>query len=292
MKERIVILAGGISSRMKKPAETSSKIEERLAREADEKSKSMIGVGGGYRPFLDYLLYNCKKAGYEDIVIVVGENDESVRKYYGSKERDNDFYGLNISYAVQHIPKERTKPLGTADALLQALRFRPDWQGMSFTVCNSDNLYSINSLRMMHEMPHSNIMADYDRNSLKFEISRIEKFAVAKKDSEHYLVDIIEKPTEKEIESVKDPDGSVGVSMNLFRLDYDLIRPQLERVPLHPVRLEKELPAAVVMMTNQHPKSCYACPLKEHVPDLTNKDDIAVVSAYLESEYRDFSFHG
>ena len=70
---KLVILAGGISSRMKKPVNSDVNVEEKLIEDADKKSKSMIGVGNNYRPFLDYLLFNAKQSGYNDIVLVVGE---------------------------------------------------------------------------------------------------------------------------------------------------------------------------------------------------------------------------
>lgn len=98
---RLVILAGGISSRMKKPIENLNGIDEKLIIDANTKTKSMIGVGQNYRPFLDYLLYNAKHSNYTDIVIVIGEHDNSIKEYYGFNDSNNDFYGMKISYAVQ-----------------------------------------------------------------------------------------------------------------------------------------------------------------------------------------------
>ena len=111
-RSKLVILAGGISSRMKIPMNKSAPIATRMITDADQKSKGMIGVGKDYRPFLDYILYNAKNTGYSDIVIVIGESDNSIREYYGSSEKNNTFNGLNISYAIQPIPKGRNKPLG------------------------------------------------------------------------------------------------------------------------------------------------------------------------------------
>ena len=125
-------------------------------------------------------------------------------------------------------------------------------------------------------------MIDYDRSALQFEESRIQKFAVTKKDEDNFLVDIIEKPSREEIEKVKSENGRIGVSMNIFQFDYDLILPFVKRVPVHPVRLEKELPSAVVMMLAAYSKSMYAFPLCEHVPDLTNRDDIFNIKDYLD----------
>ena len=291
MKEgRLVILAGGISSRMKKPVNSNLNVEEKLIEDADKKSKSMIGVGNNYRPFLDYLLFNAKQSGYNDIVLVVGERDSSIKEYYGSSERNNNFNGINISYAVQPIPLGRSKPLGTADALLWGLKSKPEWKGSKFTVCNSDNLYSQKALTIMLNSPYIAAFIDYDRSSLEFDLSRIERFAVTTKDENGFLIDIIEKPTPKIIESVKSKSGFIGVSMNIFSFSYDVIIPILDKVPLHPERKEKELPEAVKILANEIKDSVYAYPLSEHVPDLTSKEDIIQVKEYLEKNYNLISF--
>jgi len=278
MEGNLVILAGGISSRMRKPGSTS--LESRLAQDADRKSKSMIGVGKGHRPFLDYLLYNAEAAGYRDVVIVVGEKDRSIRDYYGHEARNNRFRGVGISYAVQQIPSGRIKPLGTADALLQGLLARPDWQGRHVTVVNSDNLYSPRALEAV--LTTSCSMIDYDRDALNFPPARVQQFAVVHKDREGRLLDIIEKPTVEQMELVKDENGRVGVSMNIFRFPTDRMLPFLVRTPLHPVRQEKELPTAVKMMIEDSPGCMITIPMAEQVPDLTNRDDIGIVRRYLE----------
>ncbi len=219
---KLVILAGGISSRMKRSTSKEILPDEALARDADEKAKAMIGVGGNHRPFLDYLLYNAKQAGYGDILIVIGERDESIRTYYGKMDRDNEFFGLRISYAIQKIPPGRQKPLGTADALYHGLSSIPEWKATCFTVCNSDNLYSVKALRLMLENKYDNAMVDYDHRSLvlpQFGSSRIEKFAVTFKDMEGFITKIVEKPLKKDIEVARGQDGFIGVSMNIFGLN-------------------------------------------------------------------------
>ena len=284
MNGKLVILAGGISSRMKKSQSLNGDVNPQLIKDADLKSKAMIRVGGSKKPFLDYLLYNAYESGYRDVAIVIGEKDDSIKKYYESKENKKLFPELSISYAIQPIPEEREKPLGTADALYHALILKSDWNGNSFTVCNSDNLYSQNVLKLMLETKYKNAMIDYNRDGLNFEKERIEKLSVTKKDDEGFLVDIIEKPTIDEIESARDKNGAIGVSMNIFKLSYDMIFPFLETVPLHPVRKEKELPAAIKMMI-KFPKSLFAYPVNEEVPDLTSKEDIQKVKMYLEEHF-------
>jgi glucose-1-phosphate adenylyltransferase len=287
---KLVMLAGGISSRMKLPAAENLNIEEKLIQDADEKSKSMIGVGKDYRPFLDYLLFNARESGYRDIVLVIGENDYSIKKYYGGKERNNEFKGLKISYALQKIPAGRTKPLGTADALLCGLKSRPEWKGSRITVCNSDNLYSGKALTIMLNSNFYGALIDYDRSALEFDLERIEKFAVTIKDRNGFLIDILEKPDSKQLADIENRYGYVGVSMNIFALEYDLILPILETIPLHPERQEKELPEAVKLLAQKYESSVITYPLAEHVPDLTRKSDIIEVRKYLERYYSDISF--
>jgi ADP-glucose pyrophosphorylase len=149
-------------------------------------------------------------------------------------------------------------------------------------VCNSDNLYSVEALKLMRTDTHENAMIDYDRAALRFEPERIEKFAVIQKDAEGFLVDIIEKPSPDQIARASDARGRIGVSMNCFRFSYDMILPSVERVPLNQVRQEKELPAAVMLMIGRHPRSMFTIPVSEHVPDLTSPGDILRVKTDLE----------
>jgi NDP-sugar pyrophosphorylase family protein len=281
---RAVILAGGISSRMKSPS-TETRLDPALAKQAEERTKGMISVGEGGRPFLDYQLYNMKRAGIDDVVVVVGEKDEVLRGYYGVKDRDNEFHGVRISYAVQHIPQGRSKPIGTSDALMQALLLRPDWKGGDFIVCNSDNLYSVRVFTMLLECDAPNALIDYDRSGLEFSGKRIAQFGITKKDENGYLLEIVEKPPLEELENLRGADGSLRVSMNIFRLNYEMIFNPLKDCPESPVRHEKELVTAVTAMVKLHPRSLKALPLKEHVPDLTYKDDIAVTKEYLRNHY-------
>jgi len=283
MDPNIAILAGGVSSRMKKALADAADLDPSLRRDAAEKPKAMIGVGGSGRPFMDYLLENVAAAGYANVCIVVGERDGSIREYYENPENARRFGGIAIHYAVQPIPSGRTKPLGTADAVHRALLASPAWKGRRLTVCNSDNLYSVPALRLLLDDAHPNAMIDYDRSALRFPAERIAAFAVIVKDADGFLVDILEKPSLAEIAKAADGTGRIGVSMNMFRFSYDLLLPCVERVPMNPVRQEKELPEAVRMMLVDRPRSMFTIPLSEHVPDLTSPADILRVKDELET---------
>lgn len=287
MENNLVILAGGVSSRMKKQVVETEKLDSKLVADADSKSKAMIGVGSNYRPFMDYLLFNARATGYNNVVIIIGQNDNSIKDYYALGNGKEYFKDMSFTFAVQPIPEGREKPLGTADALFHGLSAVKNWKEKKFTVVNSDNLYSQRALKMMLETDYPNAMIDYNRDGFDFEKSRIEGFAVTKKDADNFLLNIMEKPDQETIESAKGKDGFIGVSMNIFRLSYDMIFPFLEKCPLHPVRKEKELPTAIKMMIDEYPKSLITYPLSEHVPDLTSKNDLEKVKQYLEREFKE-----
>ncbi len=284
----IVILAGGISSRMKKSSPELDGIETELLQQARMKPKAMLGVGAQSRPFLDYLLYSVQQAGYRDLVIVISDRDTAIRTYYEDQGGETNFPSLSFSYAVQKIPHGRTKPLGTADALETALLAKPEWRGKQFTVCNSDNLYSVSVLQTLLMCTDYNALIDYDRSALNFDEHRIAGFAIIKHDESCYLTDIIEKPSREELQSAIGSGRRIGVSMNIFRFSYDSIFPILARVPFHPVRNEKELPEAVRMLAVEEPGSMRTIPVAEHVLDLTSQSDIPLVQAYLHQEFPDF----
>ena len=100
MHDNLIILAGGASSRMKKQVALDNLTEEEIA-QANERSKGLIGVGPNGRPLLDYLLLNAKRAGYKNIYIIIGEQGDLFKEYYGTENKNNNFHGLNISFAIQ-----------------------------------------------------------------------------------------------------------------------------------------------------------------------------------------------
>ncbi|OOG77296.1 sugar phosphate nucleotidyltransferase [Flavobacterium sp. A45] len=290
MHNSLIILAGGASSRMKKQASLENLSEEEI-QQANERSKGLIGVGPNGRPLLDYLLLNAKKARYKNIYIIIGQQGKLFKEFYGSKNKNNDFYGLNISFAVQYIPKDRIKPFGTADALLQAVEQYPELNTQFYSVCNSDNLYSTKALLALRETNSPNAFISYDRDALEFSAERISRFAIAKLDKNNQLLDILEKPSADSVEKYKDLEGKLRVSMNAFKFDGALVYPYLKNCPIHPERDEKELPTALLNTIKDHPNSTLGIPFSEHVPDLTAKEDIHDVKEYLKKYYPEINWY-
>ena len=284
MHDNIIVLAGGASSRMKKQVVVENLSEIEIA-QANERSKGLIGVGPNGRPLLDYLLLNAKRAGYKNIYIIIGEQGDLFKDFYGSKAQNNIFNGLNISFAVQYIPEDRIKPFGTADALFQAVEQYPELNAQYYSVCNSDNLYSADALRALRETSSPNAFISYDRDAMLFPTDRISRFAVAKLDQQNCLLDIIEKPEPAVVNSFKDTTGKIRVSMNAFKFEGKTFYKYLKNCPVHPERDEKELPTVLLNLVKDFPGVAIGIPFSEHVPDLTAKEDIVEVKAYLQEHF-------
>lgn len=68
--------------------------------------------------------------------------------------------------------------------------------------------------------------------------------------------------------------------MNIFLFDGKYFFKYLENCPPHPIRDEKELPTALMNMIGDNIQ-VLGIPIEEHVPDLTSKNDIAILENYL-----------
>ena len=289
MKKRLLILAGGMASRMKKAlAEENSDLDPKLVAQANAVTKGMIQVGKNGKTLIDYQLYNAHLAGIEEVMLLLHPTDNVSQEYCESLMAKDATWGMKIVFARQQIAADREKPAGTADAVYQALSQHSDWQTGRVIVCNSDNLYSVNALKTLWASPVPQALISYHRDSLLYPEERISAFALIRTDEEGYLLEIIEKPTKEQADELMAKQGRLGVSMNVFVFEASTFLPYLAKTPFHPVRNEKELPTSVVMFGEGEGKGFFAIPLAENVPDLTSKEDILVMQKYLEETYGDF----
>lgn len=284
MTDRLIILAAGMSSRMKKQTSTDISLSEEEKKQANQRTKGLISIDTNGRPLLDYILFNASKAGIQHVYIVTNKDNQLFKNFYGIKQKNNEYKkGCFISYAIQNIPENRTKPLGTADAICQTLEQYPELKMNSFILCNSDNLYSEKAFKLLinsTETPHS--LISYDRDALLFPKDRIARFALLKF-NKGYLSNIIEKPSANLLKEFKDDDGKLRVSMNIFKFDGSVFFKYVKECPLHPDRNEKEIPTALLNMIHEYPDSVIGIPLSEHVPDITSKDDIPIIKDYIKN---------
>lgn len=282
MSDTLIILAGGMSSRMKNSH--SSTINNDLSEQANNRSKSLITLPNTDRPILDALISNAKEASIKQIILLTGKDNNLFKSYYSNQIVSHLFHDLTISFAVQLIPENRIKPLGTADALLQVVEQYPELKSDSFIVCNSDNLYSTEAITELINSETANVFINYDKNGFKFKTDRASVFAITSLNKNGHLIDIVEKPTENEVQKILDQDGSVHISMNIFKLNGNDIYPFLKNCPINPIRNEKELPTAILNMIKQSDVNIHGINRSEHVPDLTSKDDIVEITGFIQNK--------
>jgi glucose-1-phosphate adenylyltransferase len=277
MTKTIVVLAAGMSSRMKKSAD--SEIDDKKADEANKKSKSLITFGN--KPFIYFLLKNISNAGFETVIMVVGNDHDDFKSQI---ELLDITAKLEIKYATQKTPKDRVKPFGTADAVFQTMEQIPELQNESFCVCNSDNLYSSSSFKLIRENSFENAVLAYDRDSLEFPKERVSSFSILMMDKDFNLVNFIEKPTPEQVSENLDENGKIRVSMNIFKFNGNHAFDFIKNCPINPIRIEKELPSAIVNMISDNSFYMKGIPIAEHVPDLTSKADINIIQKLIDSD--------
>ena len=277
MTKSIVVLAAGMSSRMKKSAD--SEIDDKKADEANKKSKSLITFGN--KPFIYFLLKNISNAGFETVIMVVGNDHDDFKSQIDLLDITSK---LEIKYATQKIPRDRVKPFGTADAVFQTMEQIPELQNESFCVCNSDNLYSSSSFKLIRENSFENAVLAYDRNSLEFPKERVSSFSILMMDNDFNLVNFIEKPTPEQVSENLDENGKIRVSMNIFKFNGNHAFHFIKNCPINPIRIEKELPSAIVNMISDNSFYMKGIPIAEHVPDLTSKADINIIQKLIDSD--------
>lgn len=279
---KLLILAGGMSSRMKRNLEGNSNLDSKLIEQANTLPKSMIGLGKDGRPFLDYVLYNASVAGVKEVVLLLNPKDTVSQPHYEKLMQEGKSWGLQIGFARQLIPEGREKPLGTTDAIEQALNQFPAWKNSRFIVCNGDNLYPVKAFELLLDEAYPNAMLDWDTDG--YDEARVRNCAIIKKDSGRYLIDLLEKPNDEEWAEITKTMPRIGISWNIFAFTSADLMPFLEKTPLHPVRNEKEIPVTVRMWSNENPKGIYTIQIADVLPDLTSKHDIAEVQALLNYE--------
>jgi NDP-sugar pyrophosphorylase family protein len=105
--------------------------------------KQLAPVGPNGEAMFDYSAADAVAAGFRRAVVIV-------RKEIGDEIQDHiaDAWpsDLAVEYVYQEVPAGRTKPLGTAEAVL----ITKDRVPGPFTVLNADDLYGADAFRVVH----------------------------------------------------------------------------------------------------------------------------------------------
>ena len=274
MDKKLIIMAAGASSRMKRSLETSELTPE-TKKIASSAHKSLIPLGSKQKPLLFHLIQNAVNAGFKEVYLITSPENEAFRACVGSAPKNNHFAGALVHYAIQYLLQGRNKPLGTADAVQQAMEQYPELKNESFTICNGDNLYSVHAFALLlapRDTHHA--LISYNRSSLNYSSARMSSFAIIDISEEGLLENIIEKPDPETLKNYEDTSDYIGVSMNIFSFKGALLFPYLKNCPIHLERNEKELPEAVRMMIKESKNRTRCFKVSEHLPDLTSAEDL------------------
>ncbi len=234
---------------------SGTSLTDEQSRIASAGIKALIPISGD-RTILDLSIRNLNAAGFSEIGLVIGDEHDEIREFCSRR-------GYDVSFAVQK------EPLGTADAVLAAepLVYRNEL----FLIVNSDNLYPVESLKLLREVNRP-AMIGFERRALiensNIPMERIAKFATIEVDADGNLVHVVEKP-----ETVE-PDALV--SMNAWLFDRTIFE-ACRSIGLSP-RGEYELTSAVQFGVDHLNAPIAVVRSSEGVLDLSSRADIGTVS--------------
>jgi glucose-1-phosphate thymidylyltransferase len=260
---KVVILARGLGTRMRKPDDTA-KLDQSQATAAAAGVKAMIPIGD--RPFVDYLLSSVADAGFTHVCLVIGPEHSDVRSRY---EHDVIPKRIKIEFAIQE------RPLGTANAVLAAENFANE---DTFVVLNSDNFYPPEALRALHDLAEPAIVG-FDRDVLRqrgnFPGERTKRFGALEIDGDGYLVKIRVNPSWNMLRT----GGAIYASMNCFLFTREIFRACRE-VPVS-ARGEFELPQAMHYAIDRGWMRFKVVRIAGAVLDMSSRGDIHSVQSVL-----------
>lgn len=272
MNTTLVIMAGGRSSRMKKSAHQLG--DEYLASKVQQLHKSLIPLGTSQTPLLSRLCLEAFKAGVTEVIVVTSPENDSFLEWKKSFEKNTPQAVKAIHFAIQLPDAASGKPMGTADAVFQAMQQYPKLKNQRFIIANGDNLYSANALsKAVHHTSTPHATVAYEASALGYPEERISSFALIRT-THQYVSEIVEKPPVETLGRFKDAEGNLMVSMNLWLANGSSFFNTLERCPIHPERNEKELPEAFRLAIKDDPSSVLAHLVHEALPDLTSVSDL------------------
>ena len=200
-RERAVILARGLGTRMRQATDGIDSRDPGQARAAEAGAKAMMPIGGVSRPFLDYSLSALADAGYTDVCLVVAPDHDAMAHHYTGDGRPRR---LRVAFAVQEAP------IGTANAVAAA----EAWTGDDpFLVINGDNYYAVRTLASLVGRPGA-ATALYSATTLlarsNIPADRIRAFALGVVEDGR-LARIVEKPTPEQAAALADALVSITV---------------------------------------------------------------------------------
>jgi len=243
MIKKVVIAAAGQGTRM--------------LHLTDSKSKHLIEVEK--RPFLAYLLDNILKAGYREIILVVGYREDMIRDFLKNYKFDSVNFDIKIVNQFDILgPKE--KEYGTACPI----KCMKDLiKNENFISLCGDNFYTVEDLKLMNIDDDYNYVAGVPND-------HPEKFGVLIEDGADFLEEIIEKP--------KIFSGNL-INTSLYKFTPEILEKvfQIEKS----LRGEYEITDAISLLAKE--KKVKVKRINDFWMDFGNPSDIIKLSKFLKN---------
>ncbi len=186
--------------------------------------KQLEPVGPNGEIIMDYSIHDALEAGFNKLVFIIRKDiEEDFRKIIGDRiEAVCAARGVQVAYAFQGldtllpegvtVPKDRTKPWGTGQAVLCAR----DVVDCPFAVINADDYYGKEAYVKLHEFlsipqqSNAYAMAGFILKNTLSENGGVTR-GICQVDAEGFLTDVVET---KNIRKTSDGAEVEGVSVN------------------------------------------------------------------------------
>ena len=208
--------------------------------------KVLVEVNG--KPFLYYVLTNLKKAGFDEIALIVGYKKEQFKPFLKK-------YGFKAELI------EQKEQLGTGHAVMRAEKFAGSG---NFVVLGGDNLWSAEDMKAMHQDDMFCYIAGIT-------VKNPEKYGVLITKDDN-LAEIKEKP--------KEHAGNL-VNTGLYKFSYEIFE-ALKRIDPSP-RGEYELTDAITLLAKQG--KAKVAKVNDYWLDLGCKEDIPKAEKLLKGKW-------
>lgn len=269
--------------------------------------KQIAPVDNDGHIMMDFSLYDAKQAGFDKVVFVINPLLEQDFKDIIGKRIQND---MDVHYAFQSLdflpagfslPKGRTKPWGTAHAVLSAKPFVSE----NFAVINADDYYGADAFKQIYtfleneaDSSHHGMVGYYLKNTLT-ENGSVAR-GICQTDSHNNLTEIIERThvetrpgggayTEDGENFVFMP-GDTIVSMNLWGFGLSVMNEietrfgeyLKENLSINPLKCEYFLPLIPNTLIKEGKATVKVLSTHEKWYGVTYAEDMPVVKSALE----------
>lgn len=275
--------------------------------------KQIEPVGPNGEFIIDYSIYDAYLAGFNKVVFIVNSKirddfektigkraSKIVETYYVCQDDEKYLNGFSI-------PKERTKPLGTAHAILST----KDVVNENFAVINADDYYGREAFKLLYDFLsksndnssiHHFCMVGYELAKTLTSNGHVAR-GICKVDKDDYLLEIVERTkiqkNNNKIQYTEDDktwfdiDEKSIASLNCFGFSKSLLDEIEKEFPLfiennkdNLIKAEFFLPTVVDTLMKNNLCDVKVLKTTSHWYGMTYREDLLKVREYLNSQHQ------